>query len=1123
MLKKSRLILIASVLVITVITPAWGSSKPFFWVIDDFSKGQNSHISEYKTPKNYAQSATNVRTNVRYGKLSKREPLLTHFDAGAAAVNSLYRYYNSDGTTAAIAANSTLLVIGDASSTQTIQDGLTDGARWQWITFKDIAIGTNGYEQPYKYDGKTQITANTDASRTATEVCAQLGAPFAELNTGTNLDASKWYQYKIAFYDGSNYTHSTAVSNPILTGAAVYDILLTDIPIGPTGTTNRYLYRTSGIATQGGLGAATYYMVYDIANNTARTQADTISDGTLETDRAPTWATGSGGTSATPPKGTLIALLQDRVFISGNLTNLSDIYWSDDSNPDYFSATTYDVIRADDGDKITFMMPENGIMVLGKTNTLQHYYTDDSTTSNWYSSNVMSHIGCPAPYSVASTPKGIAYLSRKGLRIYNGATSQLFSDAITPEIRDIDPGDIANTAGVFFDEEYRLAYRSSSSGSSVNDREAIYNFVRDSFVIDTKNVNCYSVFNSGTDLGTLYAGSSTTDGYVLAHAGSTSAVQARYKSEFADGTHTESEAYRTELAPELSMETLERMETYTTEALAQAAWVSDDASATADVLDEDCTGISDWDDDDSGGGVSAVASTEYFQFTTSGSSGHIAKRSLTSVPTIPLWYTLSFELNITGDGNGGDVDNVSVVVKNGTSIFSVFFTDGKARIASASVGEILATYTEGVEYLWKFDVREDGSGDYYVDTYKDGVLQTTGVTVPLSAATKDIAIEVRGYNQAVVCLFDTFAIASKNLQCYNESTIVNEGDQSLQCEAMTTGSLNNVFIKTITATDLSATTHDTIVVDVYSNRTGTNLQFGIKENDTTWATNADFVNIPITAANTWERVALDFSGVADGSKDAITHIGVKVTNADAGNIFYIDKIRPSSLTATYVSPVYEITATDLDKLYWNENLGAYGDITFQIRQGATSGALGAYETAVTTPTGSDLSGITANNFLQIKINLTSANGSYAPYLYKASNYVYRLTYSKVGDAYESTILSTWDTGWTNLGAEGYKKLLQRIKVHYRGTSGTLKINYYNEEDDVDETIEIDLSVAPDDSDTDLYTGVGEDKIYTYDPPGNSEETPGATGEYWRFVISEDGIISWDISKIQIQAVAEELY
>ncbi|MDD5356436.1 MAG: hypothetical protein PHY56_07875, partial [Candidatus Omnitrophica bacterium] len=150
---RRTLSLLLSFLIITA--PVFASSEPKYYIIQDFSKGLNNHISDVNTPSNQCVEANNVRFNSRYGALGKRDALITAWDTGSATNNALHRFYKSDGTIKAIIATSTYLDIGDADATTTthIAQGLTDGKRWQWITFKDVAIGTNGSDQPLKYDG----------------------------------------------------------------------------------------------------------------------------------------------------------------------------------------------------------------------------------------------------------------------------------------------------------------------------------------------------------------------------------------------------------------------------------------------------------------------------------------------------------------------------------------------------------------------------------------------------------------------------------------------------------------------------------------------------------------------------------------------------------------------------------------------------------------------------------------------------------------------------------------------------------------------------------------------------------------------------------------------------------
>jgi len=836
-MKKALKYLTFSILLISIYSSAFASDNtPRFTFIQDFSKGLNSQISPYLIPDNQATELTNLRVNDRYGELSKRDALLAYGDTGSTAVTGLHRFYKSDGTTKLIAATGSLLLYGDddTGTFTTIKTGLSDGKRWQFLTYKDVAIGTNGYNQPIKWDGYTQTTVNTDNSRTTSELCAELGAPFAQLsseNGGNDLDAESWYMYKMAFYDGSTYDYSTARSNPIKTGTAAtntQNLTLTDIPLGPAGTTYRYIYRTLGNSSQANAADdTTYYMVWSIADNTTVTINDSVTDDTADNNSAPTWTTVSAGTNVTPPKGKYLELYVERLYISGNPTYPSDFYWSDQYNPDYFNPADFELIRPDDGDAITFLKVFLGILRIGKTNTIQSVYDDPIQNvdgTNTFALTIgdpLSFVGCPAPYSVAVSPKGIVYLGRDGIYLFIGQYSVLMSDAVTPEIKDISQTNIAESVGYYGNNEYRLSYTSEKSGGTTNNRVLLYDFTRDAYTLDTENINCFASFGAGTDFGTLYSGSSTTDGYVFAHTSSANLLNKRYKSEIDAGTYDDIRSYGTEEEPSQEI-----------------AW--------------DCT--------------------------------------------IAGWLT---ELQ-TKDASINTIANIVTYLPDATI------------------------------------ARPDTSG-------------------------------------------------------------------------------------------------------------------------------------------------------------------------------------------LWTSPVYDIKAQVLDKLYWNENLGAYGDTTFQVRTGPDGTTWSAWCTAVTNPSGSDISTVPANRYIQVKFNLSTTDIDYSPTLYQVDGYVFRISYSKVGSAYETSILSVYQTGWKDFGVPGYKKFIKRIKIYYTGTQGTLNFNIKGDEPDIDKTFTVDLSVSPNASTTDMYSGDEVNKVFTFYTPMNSVTEPSLISQYFQGTITENGVVDWNISKIEIEFTIEELY
>lgn len=807
----------------------YAQQRGYFNIIS-FEKGLNTQSNPFLVPENQCITAQNIRFNERFGSIAKRPTMLQYGDVGSHSIHGLHRYYKSNGTTKLIAAGSTYLYIGDddTGTFTVIHEGLTDSKTWQFFTYQDMAICANGYDNTLKYDGHTTTTANTDAARTASNLCADLGAPYAELNTGANLTASKWYQYKVAYYDGTNYYYSTKRSNAILTGSTVRDITLTDIPLGEKGTTARYVYRTLGNTNKAAcLADTTFYKIATISDNTTTTINDAMTDATAVGDAAPTWATVSAGTDVSPPKGSYNLLHKERMFVAGNTTYPSLLYWSDEYNPDYFDPVDYAAIRENDGDKITFLKEQLGIVVVGKTNTIQKFYTEGSSdkgsSDNWYASAPFSFTGCYAPYTAVNTPIGLIYLARAGLYRFNGQQSELISDAVTPEIEDVSITNSDRAFGIFQNNEYSLAYTSTNSGSSTNNRVLIYDIVRDAYTIDYKNLNVFCVFNSGSDFGDLYSGTSTTDGVVWAHEGKARVLSKNLKSEFELGTFDDARVYGTENEPVIEL-----------------AW--------------DCT--------------------------------------------IDGWLT---------------------------------------------------------------------------------ELQT-----------------------------------------------------------------KNASINTI-----------------------------------------DDINIYLPNA-------------------------------------IID--RPDT-AGTWTSPVYFIRISSFDKIYWNENLGTTGDITFQIRTGASEAAClaAAWSTAVSDPSGSDISALTANSYVQVRANLSTTDINYTPTLFSGNGYVFKIVYYAAGNTSETDFLSVWESGWLEFGAKNYPKLMNQIRVFYEGTAGTLTFEYKNNRGTVENTFTIDMSIDPDASNSDNYRGEGVHKYYTFIPPINTSAKPTPIGEFFKFKVTEQGTKPWKITRIETEVTPQQDY
>jgi len=492
--------------------------KNQIYVFDEFSGGLVSKISEFGLPKNYGTVVENARPGAELKTLTKRDEILSYGSADSTeAILGMHRLYLKDGTKVLIVNHGNEIETGTDSSGafSTILNVNTEGYRWQWVTWQNEAIGTDGYNYLVKYDG---------SSATGTYVGSLL--PLA-LTTGGG--PSDTYTYKVTAYTTPSTIEVTFGSTSASVTVANKDVQLSMIPIGPDSfggesILGRKIYRTATDDT-------TYYLLTTIADNSTTTYTDSYANGELSS------AYGTPTATYIPPKGKYILVHKNRLFIAGDPSYPSRIYYSEDGLPDYFPATNYFNIRLDDGDSITFIKNLLGILTIGKNNTIQKLYTDGSDPSaDWAISDPFSFKGCAAPYSAINSPLGIIYLGSDGIYKFNGQYSTLISDQVTPEIKDISPSNFVNCWGIFHNNMYYLAYTSHESGGTYNNRILIYDTLNSSYTKDLCNINTFCTFGSGTDWDTLYAGSSV-GGTVYSYGGTAREILHKKHSDFS-GTFT---------------------------------------------------------------------------------------------------------------------------------------------------------------------------------------------------------------------------------------------------------------------------------------------------------------------------------------------------------------------------------------------------------------------------------------------------------------------------------------------------------------------------------------------------------------------------------------------------------
>lgn len=126
-----------------------------------------------------------------------------------------------------------------------------------------------------------------------------------------------------------------------------------------------------------------------------------------------------------------------------------------------------------------------------------------------------------------------------------------------------------------------------------------------------------------------------------------------------------------------------------------------------------------------------------------------------------------------------------------------------------------------------------------------------------------------------------------NLESYSEATNKTQGSYALKGVANTSAA-NQTLTRTISS-PINLSGVETLHFDIRASRMGINLSVAIRDSGGTWTS----ISPNILAANTYQTVNWDISGVANADKDAIDRIRVTVDNASADNTFYIDNFYAS--------------------------------------------------------------------------------------------------------------------------------------------------------------------------------------------------------------------------------------
>ncbi len=484
--------------------------KSNYFVISfkNFNGGLNTRDYDAIIRDNELSEINNLTYDKR-GALKKRAGYkrINNSSLGTSSIISLGGYYKTGELPERIASiDDKLYSMKGSMSFEMIKDNLYDGATYCMHQFMNKLFITNGEDELQVYNGNNIVDAGY--------FIPDNNVTLAKNDSVDGGLEDKEYKYKVTFYytDGESNECEDEVSITPTDGKSVN---ISNIPIGGLNVTQRRLYRTTG-------DGAVYKLLTTINNNTTTTYTDKIPDSGLgadiEIDNYP------------PPKCKYIVNHKGRLWFAGNKDNRTRLYYSKALHPESVPSDYYWEIGQDDGDIITGLAINLGVLVIFKRYSTWLIIGDSPTGVNVDMSleNANPTIGCASFNSIKhagndllflSATKDVYRLHRVVLAASETMDTEPISDKISETTKQINSKYLNKTHAVVYDHKYHLFV---PDGSSEVNTKALVLDLRDTDTEDENKISwtTYSDMNFASSLlfydddgSYLYTGSNNT-GYV---------------------------------------------------------------------------------------------------------------------------------------------------------------------------------------------------------------------------------------------------------------------------------------------------------------------------------------------------------------------------------------------------------------------------------------------------------------------------------------------------------------------------------------------------------------------------------------------------------------------------------
>ncbi len=437
--------------------PANTASVLTNWTVDTYTGGWSNHIGYERylvKPETLFYPFDQIRRIESLFILKKRNGAQDTLICESAKFNSPTKMFllHDFGVTHPLANNDSLKPIRNRARTPPTEPCT------QYTVMGRFMIATNGSDQPLKYLGwpvpdislawdtayspvvfplgwegrpDTPTAWNIETDPTVEQAngricCVQSKSIGLGIATDTKENAYRW---KVAFVNNSGSESPLSDASNTITWATTASLwryaAYVEIPLGPTGTVARRLYRTMNFSDDGANDGSLFYFVKDINNNTDTATWDTAADIELSSAAPlPTYSTVNPS-----PEAKFCATFGDCLFIDGGAEDDTVLYYSDPGRPDQFNNASFLMVGNRQTGAITGLYPYfNFLLVLREQGI-------DVITGSYPAFNaipISTNVGTRAVNTVTQIPGiGLIFLASDGVYVVNANLQYSDSPGVT--------------------------------------------------------------------------------------------------------------------------------------------------------------------------------------------------------------------------------------------------------------------------------------------------------------------------------------------------------------------------------------------------------------------------------------------------------------------------------------------------------------------------------------------------------------------------------------------------------------------------------------------------------------------------------------------------------------------